>query len=51
MRKVVNLNKGWKFFKGEVSLETAINEAKESVTLPHTWNAMDGQDGGNELFG
>ena len=27
-----------------------IPEDAEQVTLPHTWNATDGQDGGNDYF-
>ena len=26
------------------------NEAFTSVALPHTWNALDGQDGGNDYW-
>lgn len=48
MRKILLLNDDWKFVKNasdEVSAEAA---SGESVTLPHTWNAVDGQDGGND---
>lgn len=38
MRTIISLNKNWKFTKeGE--------QAAETVALPHTWNAKDGQDG------
>lgn len=43
MRKIININKNWHFKK-----ETA--EAFESINLPHTWNAADGADGGNDYF-
>jgi len=47
-----NWNDSWLFTK-EASLiadnRTILKEAEwEAVTLPHTWNAKDGQDGGND---
>ncbi len=41
MRTVLSFNDNWLFTKQEKS---------ESVTLPHTWNALDGQDGGNDYY-
>jgi len=43
MRNYTYLNDNWKFHKLEGKLE-------EDVHLPHTWNAMDGQDGGNDYY-
>ena len=48
MRKIINWNANWNFFKG-VS-EVGAKEGGEVVNLPHTWNATDGQDGGNDYF-
>ena len=50
MRKTININEGWRFLKADIPPETAVNWASrgETVTLPHTWNAVDGQDGGND---
>ena len=50
MRKITVLKDGWKFLKADVPCETAMEYAAqgESVSLPHTWNAEDGQDGGND---
>ena len=50
MRKITTLSEGWKFLKADVPAETAVNWAErgETVSLPHTWNAVDGQDGGND---
>ena len=50
MRKITNINQNWQFLKADIALEQAITYAArgESVTLPHTWNAVDGQDGGND---
>ena len=47
MRKILNLNEGWLFTKNTAD-PTA--EGGEAVCLPHTWNATDGQDGGNDYF-
>ena len=46
MRTVLNINQGWRFAKGV----TEIPADAENVNLPHTWNAEDGQDGGNDYF-
>ena len=48
MRKILSLNEGWQFSKD--CSATAHNESVVSVNLPHTWNATDGQDGGNDYF-
>ena len=43
MRKILPFNQGWQFRKdGETSWQT--------VDLPHTWNALDGQDGGDNYY-
>ena len=36
------MNKGWKF--------TIAGRETVAVDVPHTWNALDGQDGGNDYF-
>ncbi len=41
MRRVISLNEGWTFYQ---------NGESSTVRLPHTWNAVDGQDGGNDYF-
>lgn len=45
MREVMNLNAGWKFIQQDVGLPESFPENWKSVDLPHTWNAVDGQDG------
>ena len=52
MRKIIPLTGGWRFLKAAVPVETALQFASrgEAVTLPHTWNAADGQDGGNDYY-
>ena len=44
MRKILPINDNWLFSK------LSAGEAAETVTLPHTWNALDGQDGGNDYY-
>ena len=47
MRNIVNINKDWLFVKDTADIK--IREG-ETVNLPHSWNAIDGQDGGNDYF-
>ena len=47
MRKIINLNEGWAFIK---NVNGEAPEESTQVNLPHTWNATDGQDGGNDYF-
>ena len=52
MRKTILLRDGWSFLKGSLSPgEAAASLGQgEPVSLPHTWNAEDGQDGGNDYY-
>ncbi len=45
MRNIINLNQGWKFCKENVGVPDSVPEGWQEVDLPHTWNAVDGQDG------
>ena len=47
MRQVLNLNENWLFKLGTNDISARDGE---NVNLPHTWNAKDGQDGGNDYF-
>jgi len=47
MRVVKLFNEDWYFTKNP-DLPEKLGEGFEKVTLPHTWNALDGQDGGND---
>lgn len=50
-RKTENINNaGWKFKKDCAELPKRFPRRWESISLPHTWNAMDGQDGGSDYF-
>ena len=49
MSKTILLNhSNWHFTKENTGIPTAI--MGEAITLPHTWNAVDGQDGGNDYY-
>ena len=50
MRTVVNFNAKWSFSKEATALPTAIDPKWNFVNLPHSWNAIDGQDGDNDYF-
>ncbi len=51
MREYVNLNEKWAFTKSSFKdLPREIPKDWYFVNLPHTWNAIDGQDGGNDYF-
>ena len=50
MRNILKFNEGWVFTKSAEALPTALPTDWEAVTLPHTWNAIDGQDGGNDYY-
>ena len=45
MRTIINLNTGWKFINHNVGLVDCYPVDWQDVTLPHTWNAIDGMDG------
>ncbi len=47
MRTVLSLNENWLFAKA--TADVSVREGV-SVNLPHTWNAEDGFDGGNDYF-
>ena len=47
MRTVLNINKDWLFVK---NTEDITAREGDRINLPHTWNAPDGYDGGNDYF-
>ena len=49
MRNVLNFNGNWTFAK-QAEVPAALCADWEQVNLPHCWNAVDGQDGGNDYF-
>ena len=50
MRQIMNINAGWAFSKEANTIPVTLPTDWESVQLPHSWNAVDGQDGGNDYF-
>ena len=50
MRQIININKSWKFSKGELYNNSNKKNKLINVNIPHTWNNLDGQDGGNDYY-
>lgn len=50
MRTVYNLNAKWAFTKQADKVPDKMPMDWAWVNLPHTWNATDGQDGGNDYY-
>ena len=48
MRSILNFNSSWDFYKASADIN--VKEGAELVNLPHSWNALDGQDGGNDYY-
>ncbi len=49
MRNIFNINDSWIFTKEAVENFAKLPEG-EAVNLPHSWNSVDGQDGGNDYY-
>jgi len=50
LRKILNLNRKWAFAKGVAEVPSEIPQLWNFVNLPHSWNAIDGQDGDNDYY-
>ena len=50
MRQIINLNRKWSFTKEFSEIPAVINSKWNFVNLPHSWNAIDGQDGDNDYY-
>lgn len=50
MRTVYNLNTKWAFTKQADKVPDKMPMDWVWINLPHTWNAIDGQDGGNDYY-
>ena len=50
MRTVINLNHKWAFTKQATEIPRQLPTLWDWVNLPHSWNAIDGQDGGNDYY-
>jgi beta-galactosidase len=48
MRKTININRGWKFIREDEGRAGEVSHPDghwEDVSIPHTWNAIDGANG------
>jgi len=45
MRNIININENWKFIQENVGLPSAYPTDWQTVNIPHSWNAVDGNDG------
>ncbi len=53
LRTDLNLNRGWKFIREdkEDAYSIGYDDAEwEPINIPHTWNNLDGQDGGDDYY-
>lgn len=50
MREIFNLNTKWAFSKEATERPATMPEKWYWVNLPHSWNAIDGQDGGGDYY-
>lgn len=50
MRTILNVNGKWAFSKEADHIPETMPENWYWVNLPHTWNAIDGQDGGADYY-
>ena len=56
MRQILNLNPNWTFIKETTNIAVPISPTTynpgtaEPINLPHSWNAIDGQDGGADYY-
>lgn len=50
MRRSYNFNSKWAFTKEACEIPAEMPRSWCYVNLPHTWNALDGQDGGNDYW-
>jgi len=50
MRQIVNINAKWAFTKQAHEVPASMPSDWNFVNLPHSYNAIDGQDGGNDYY-
>ena len=50
MRQVISLNRKWAFTKNADAVPETMPSKWDFVNLPHSWNAIDGQDGDNDYY-
>ena len=50
MRQIINFNRKWAFTKMADTVPETMPTKWDIVNLPHSWNAIDGQDGDNDFY-
>ena len=50
MRNIINLNAKWAFSKEATEVPSQVDKKWNFVNLPHSWNAIDGQDGDSDYY-
>ena len=50
MRQIININRKWAFTKEASAVPAQLPEKAYWVNLPHSWNAIDGQDGAGDFY-
>ena len=50
MRKIIDFNRKWAFTKMADVVPETMPTKWDIVNLPHSWNAIDGQDGDNDYY-
>ena len=50
MRQIINFNRKWAFTKQTTEIPAVMPTNWDFVNIPHSWNAIDGQDGDNDYF-
>ena len=50
MRNIINFNKKWSFTKMADAVPETMPTKWDIVNIPHSWNAIDGQDGDNDFY-
>ena len=50
MRQIYNFNRKWAFTKQANEVPVSLPVNWDWVNLPHTWNDIDCQDGGNDYY-
>ena len=50
MRSIININRKWAFSKEATAVPESIDKKWNFVNLPHSWNAIDGQDGDSDYW-
>jgi len=50
LRTITNINRKWAFTKQSTEIPAQIDTKWDFVNLPHSWNALDGQDGDSDYY-